>query len=361
LTIKAVELGGSDWAAILPPVNRTAIFSVWLACVLCAFLLGRITAPPDPGEARSAALASSPVAQAPAGASPPPRSAAIPQAAPDLLEQARSLADQGRPTAGIELLESHLAEQGFDAQALFLLADLLQMTGAVEQALDPLLEILRFPPDPEIRQQARRRLDLLINAREQQLINAADLAGLVAYFERLVAAEPAWDGHRLKLARWLLRSGDLEAAAELIRQTGLTGVTEAELEALERELVLADSPLTVERVGGAMYTTATVGGVRGTRPLRLLVDTGATMSGLAVARLEALGARRVEDGVAVHTANGIARLPVYRIRFLELGQVRFEDMAVLGFDDLPRGAEGLLGMDVLGQLSGGGPAAVGRP
>ena len=37
------------------------------------------------------------------------------------------------------------------------------------------------------------------------------------------------------------------------------------------------------------------------------------------------------------------------------------DLPVLGFDEVPRDADGLLGMDVLDRLSGGLPGTVGKP
>jgi hypothetical protein len=49
------------------------------------------------------------------------------------------------------------------------------------------------------------------------------------------------------------------------------------------------------------------------------------------------------------------------LRKLRLGAIELENLAVLGFRDLPRRADGLLGMDVLGRLSGSLPGAVGRP
>ncbi len=85
------------------------------------------------------------------------------------------------------------------------------------------------------------------------------------------------------------------------------------------------------------------------------------MTGLAESRLESLGARRIEEGIRVQTASGVVELPVYRLEALSLGTLVLHDVAVLGFTDLPRGADGLLGMDVLTRLSGGVSGAVGRP
>lgn len=284
----------------------------------------------------------------------------------DAIAAAEALVSEGRPYDALEVLAAYFQATHPEAterysQALFLLSDLRQMTGEVEGALLPLFDVLRYPPSDRTATRARRRLDLLINAREQQLINAGDLVGLVAYFEHLVREEPGYDAHRLKLARWLLRSGEVDEAARIAREIGLVGTTPAEIEVLESEIRLARTSLPVEREGGAMYTVATARGQRDGTELRFLIDTGATMTGLSESRLKALGAVLIEEGIRVQTANGVVPLPVYRLRELRLGGLVVEDLNVLGFADLPRRADGLLGMDVLSKLSSSLPGAVGRP
>ena len=142
----------------------------------------------------------------------------------------------------------------------------------------------------------------------------------------------------------------MEAAATVARETGLVGVKQAEIDALNKDIEVARTALPVEREAGAMYTAATVAGVRQRGEFRFLIDTGATMSGLAESRLQALGATLIEEGIRVQTANGVVELPVYRLRALKVGALEMEDLAVLGFADLPRGADGILGMDVLDRL-----------
>ena len=144
-------------------------------------------------------------------------------------------------------------------------------------------------------------------------------------------------------------------------ETGLVGVEQAEIDLLLGEIELARTALPVEREAGAMYTAATARGASQGREFRFLIDTGATMSGLAESRLQSLGASLIEQGIRVQTANGVVELPVYRLRELRVGALVLRDLAVLGFADLPRGADGILGMDVLSRLGGSLAGAVGRP
>ncbi|MEJ2089493.1 MAG: retropepsin-like aspartic protease, partial [Gammaproteobacteria bacterium] len=187
------------------------------------------------------------------------------------------------------------------------------------------------------------------------------VAGLVAYFQRLVDAEPAYDGHRLSLVRWLARDGRLDEASRLLKEVGQIGVTSAQIAAVAREIALARSGLPVERSAGALFASARLRGSGRTTERRFLIDTGATMTGIEVGVLESIGASRVAAETPVHTANGVAVLPVYRIRGLEIGPLVIEDMTVLGLTGLPRGTEGLLGMDVLDRLPGTAIPVVGRP
>ena len=347
-------------------MKRTAIIAAWLASLVAAYLAGQAGIGRAPAGLPDAARPVPETSQDLSARMEPARTASAPVPAVDLIAQAEALVTEGRPYDALEILAeyfraTHAEATERHARALFLLSDLKQMTGEVEDALVPLFDILRYPPSTTTADRARRRLDLLINAREQQLINAGDLVGLVAYFERLVNEDPGYDGYRLKLARWLLRSGDVEAAARLAREIGLVGVTPAELEALEGEIRLAATALPVEREGGAMYTAASVSGRAGRSDLRLLIDTGATMTGMSESRLKALGAVLIEEGIRVQTANGVVALPVYHLEELRLGGLVLEDLKVLGFSDLPRRADGLLGMDVLSKLSSSLPSAVGRP
>jgi predicted aspartyl protease len=346
-------------------MNRTAILTLFVVAVVLAFLAGRASVQPtaareSPGnELPPAASSSRETAQSAfqdgwsAESSPGPTLTAV--------DRARALQEAGDLPAAIAVLENHLNEYLHDAAALFLLSDLYQMSGQWLHSMEALIDVLGYPPTPADADRARRRLDLLVNAREQQLINSRDRAGLIALFEGLVRAEPAWDGHRLKLARWLLRDGDLEGAERMSREIGLVGVTEAELDGLKRDLLLARTTLDLERSGGAMYTSGTVRSAGRSGQHRFLVDTGATMSGLGVSLLERLGARRLAEDATVRTANGTTVMPVYRVDELAVGRLVVHDLVVLGLNDLPGGAEGLLGMDVLDLLSMDPADMVGMP
>jgi predicted aspartyl protease len=273
-----------------------------------------------------------------------------------LVATARSLGAAGRTAEGIALLEAYL-DRVASTPALFALSDLLLMQGRMEAALEPLFAVLDYPDSATVAAEARHRLSLIVNVREQQLVNVDDLPGLVDLYRGLVEREPGYDGHRLKLAAWLLRSGQVEEARAVFRQVGYVGVTDAEREALAREFELVSAPLPFERSGDGYFADAAAGGRRGERSIRLLVDTGASMTGISAALLERLGAERMVREAQVHTAGGVTRMPTYRLNSLKVGEVDLGEMVVLGLPKTPGDADGLLGMDVLDQL----PKLVGMP
>lgn len=339
-------------------MKRTAILVAWLLSMTAAYYLGRVV--PDDEVVVVAPEPTTAAVPAVVMTGEPARGAGAARDE-DVVERAARRSEQGDLIGAIMLLEEHRRVHAFDATALFLLSDLKQMAGDVDGALVPLVEIMAYPPTPAEAGTARRRLSLLIDARERQLVNTGDIAGLVGYFRRLVDLEPAYDGHRLKLARWLARDGRLDEATRVLREVGQVGVTPEQIAALEREILLASTALPIERSGGALFTSVRLGGRHTVREHRFLIDTGATTTGLGMSVLESIGATPLERSAQVRTANGIAVMPIYRVGEMAVGPVVMKDVQVLGLSDLPPEVDGLLGMDVLDHLSDAGLPTVGRP
>ena len=89
--------------------------------------------------------------------------------------------------------------------------------------------------------------------------------------------------------------------------------------------------------------------------VRLLLDTGASMTAMSRASFDALNTRgdAVEQEKRVfRTANGLIQGMVFSIPELSLGSHVLENtqIAVIDFEDTDRGIDGLLGMNILGQF-----------
>ena len=91
------------------------------------------------------------------------------------------------------------------------------------------------------------------------------------------------------------------------------------------------------------------------RPLRLMLDTGATHTALTTQRLRVLGAKRLARQARVMTAGGLIETGVYEVDQLAVAGRVFAPIEVLALDDLPDGVDGLLGMDVLEGMQWTGP------
>jgi predicted aspartyl protease len=357
-------------------LTRRILFTLsWLASLAAAFLLGRMQLEPPPPPPAAALAGAAPNVGSAAARSDSGRAEILlhqhdwEALAADvwagnrtawLLASLQAMAAEGRVNDALALLNAYL-QWDRSADVLFVASDLLMMTGQMREALEPLFQILDYPETPEIAQRARQRLNLIINALEQQLINSDDVAGLVLLFEQLALREPGYDRHRLKLAGWLLRSGDIAAARTLTRELGTSGVSDAEREALVRELAVAESPLPFQRQGPGYFAQVDIPAQRrdraGAQSVRLLVDTGATTTSIGLDLLQRLGARRLDRSARVNTANGITEMATYRISGLRVGELEIPDLVVLALPDPPHDADGLLGMDVLDRL----PKAVGTP
>ena len=261
-----------------------------------------------------------------------------------LLDSVLELGRDGEAAAARERLDAYLALNPHDPEAYLLDCDLRQMQGRPREAMSPLLELLAFADDPAVVAEAREKLRLLVGVQETQLANAGDLAALVRLFEELTARDPSFDGHRLRLAHWLLRAGRLDEADRVLAETGSMGADAETREQLVAQVRLARTGLPLERHGGALHVNAQVAG----KPLRMLVDTGASMTAISRAEVAALDATATGERVRVRTAGGVVEAEVHRVSDVEVGGLRLESLSVLVLDGpLPRGVDGLLGMDVL--------------
>lgn len=360
------------------PVRRFVFIILWACSLVVAFVAGSQYV--DQDARQFAATPSAKIAVAPVQTAVPPaiRRVGLPGAdrLSELLERAAAdelvaylngadaatrqrfrsamaqLIGAGRQREAIETLIAYTRNEPGDAQAQFLLSDGWQMYAEWQRALEPLFSVLRVPPTPADATEARRRAQLLINAREQQLLNTGDFAELVSFFQWLTQAEPDYDGHRLSLVRWLLRSDEVAAAERLFKETGNVGVTEAARRSVAEEIAVRRRSIPLEREGAALYTSVRLAGGAGRprRSLRLLIDTGASMTSLSVQVLQELNAQRLGHRLEVRTANSSLEVDVYRVFDFQVGEVRIGDIDVLALPELPPGVNGLLGMDVLNRF-----------
>lgn len=253
-------------------------------------------------------------------------------------------ARDGQVDAAAGMLAAYLARNPYDPDAYLLDSDLRQMQGRARHAFDPLLDLLAFADDPAVVRRARDKLGLLVGVQETRLAATGDTATLIRLFEDLTLRDPTFDGHRLRLAHWLARDGRLAEAEGVLAETGVVGVDPEAREELAARIRSARSGLPLERHGGALHVRATVAG----RPVRMLVDTGATTTAISRAGAAALGSTPTGERVRVRTAAGMVEADVHRVDDLRIGDLHIDALPVIVLDGpLPQDVDGLLGMDVL--------------
>lgn len=127
----------------------------------------------------------------------------------------------------------------------------------------------------------------------------------------------------------------------------------SEHEALPRAQPQA-APLSIplERVGSLLVVTVQV---NGTRPAKMILDTGAshTILSFAVARDLSLWAQHRSTSMTMHTAGGTVQTEVLPIASMTIGdaEVTNVEAAIYDLPEAPPGIEGLLGLNVLGQFT----------
>ncbi len=247
---------------------------------------------------------------------------------------------------GVALLQTFIELNPHDDRALFALADLYAQQSEYGLALEPVLQILDFPRTVELAGQAAELRDEYIAA-EIELLADASLEERIAFFRYLSDREPNNDQHRLVLAEALTEAGQLDVANEVLSAIGGYGVAPEAVSNLQRELQMAAAGVPIERVQDALYANITVNGER----LRLLVDTGASTTVIDSASLSAISARRANRVARLLTAGGPVRADVYEVNDLQFGGLQLESFEVVALDSVPQQTQGLLGMDLLNQVS----------
>lgn len=262
----------------------------------------------------------------------------------------QTLIAQGRDFAAIDWLEDRLLQEPSNFDLRFQLAELLDQTQQPSAAIQQLLTIRALSLDSADLQRARLQIDAIAARADERYQVSRQTQAALSFFQDLIVKEPNYDRHRLLLSQWLLRNDELATAERLLRETGLNGVTQAELDSALAEIQKRQQTLPIERRNGAMFADVTARTPTGDHTLNLLLDTGATLTAISIFKLREMEAIRTDYSIQAQTANGIVELPIYRLERLEAGPITLSDVAVAGLLEPGINSDGLLGLDVLDQL-----------
>ena len=260
----------------------------------------------------------------------------------DVLAEIRRWMEHASLEDALRLSRAYQDRYLHDAGLLGVLAEIYLQLGRTEDALLSLFEILDYPPSVAVAQATRDRILTLQRTHAAGLSQRREFQALVDFYALLLSLDPNNDRYRLAQAEWLAEVGEFERAEALLGEVGTARSDEAAN--LRARLGLIQSGIAVERQGDRLIAEVLISD----QPVRMLVDTGATMSSLSLSMLRRLGARHTGRSTAVVTASGVITAPVFVVDEVVVGDRTFPDHPMLGLELDDAGVAGLLGMDVLG-------------
>jgi clan AA aspartic protease (TIGR02281 family) len=259
----------------------------------------------------------------------------------EVLAEIRRWFDEGRLKDALRLSRGYRDRYLHDAGVLGVLAEIYWQLGRVEDALLSLFEILDYPPSDAVAEVTRDRILTLQRTHATGLSQRREFRSLVAFYGLLLALDPNNDDYRLAQAEWLAQVGEFGRAAALLGEVG--AARSDEVANLSARIGLLEAGIPVERQGDRLIAEVVIAN----QSVRMLVDTGATMTSLSLTTLRRLGARRTGRSAKVVTASGVITAPVFLLDELVVGEQTFPNHPVLGLELGDVGVAGLLGMDVL--------------
>lgn len=267
--------------------------------------------------------------------------------------------------AAAQLLQGLLLASYRDADARLLLAEMYYGQQDYQAAIEQLYKARGDAFRPEMLARITRRIRFVVNAQAEQLRKSEDTNGLLDLFQNLTQQEADYAAYFVELASAQLALDDQQAARrslELVMYDADVGEqAQAMLLTLQQAATAMSDPgssaVAMEVAGiplirsGQHFLVDVTPGDAGS--LRLLIDTGASMTIVTTAALQRQGVAYRDTGRTrvFNTANGPVRAPIYVIDTLSVGDWYIRDLEI-GVLELGGQAamDGLLGMNFLGHF-----------
>jgi clan AA aspartic protease (TIGR02281 family) len=278
-----------------------------------------------------------------------------------ILSHASKLLAQSRFNEAEQLLLRLLVAAFRNVEARTLLAEVYLGEQNVKAAIDQLYEARGYAYRTQMLQHISSRIRSIVAERSATLKANNDQNALLALYLHLTQLEPDHAPWFIQLAGAQLALEDREAALRslvLVSQDPDVGA-QAQIMLAELTIAMRDAPdilpqvattqvtgIPLQRKGNHFIVAASPSQHRS---IRLLIDTGASLTMLAPEVFEQPGIRYKNTGRSevFNTANGRVRAPVYILDTLAVGdsQVNQLEVGVLAMGDA--NMDGLLGMNFL--------------
>ena len=288
--------------------------------------------------------------------------AAVADARAQILSHAGQLIEDRRFSLAEQLLQHFLVAAHRDVEARILLAAAYHGQEDFYAAIDQLYEARGYAYRPAMLQRITGRIRSVVAELARLLKDNDDQNALLALYQQLVQLEPdhapwfmglattqlALDDPRAAHRSLLLVSQDPDVGAQAQAMLSELSLALADLQETETQDAAAEIVgIPLHRRGNHFVVDATP--ARG-RSIRLLIDTGASLTIFTPDVLEQRGIRYQDTGRTgvFNTANGRVRAPVYKLDSLAVGdwEVRQIEIGILDLGGRS-GVDGLLGMNFL--------------
>jgi len=233
-------------------------------------------------------------------------------------------------------------------------ADALFSQGQYQQAISFLYEYRLFV-EPQIEGALLQNIYELVKLAEMKLAEKNQLVELISFYRVLTNLHVDYPPYYLRLAYWLIVSGDLYEA-ELSLVGASNDVTyQAELEALQRKIAQPDEMIVPLTKVGEHYIVEVY--LNEQASVNLMLDTGATMTVIKTNIAESNWPDWLDNAqvLSLNTANGSVKgrqitLPALSISSIDNNILELNDIEI-GVMPLPNFPfDGLLGMNILSQF-----------
>ena len=288
--------------------------------------------------------------------------AAAADARTQILSHARRLIEDHRFSVAEELLQGFLLAAYRDVEARILLAAAYRGQQDYFAAIDQLYEARGYAYRPAMLQRITARIRSMVAELTQSLKHNDDQSALLALYQHLVQMEPDHAPWFMGLATMQLALDDKEAARRSLLLIAQDPDVGAQAQRMLSELSIAlagvqdtDPWDAATEVAGIPLHRSGNHFIVDARPadgrrIRLLIDTGASLTIFTPGVLDQRGIRYQDTGRTrvFSTANGPVRAPVYQLDSLAVGDwyVNHLEIGVLDLGS-NAGVDGLLGMNFL--------------
>jgi clan AA aspartic protease (TIGR02281 family) len=253
-----------------------------------------------------------------------------------------------------QLLSLYLQQHYRDVDALLIRARLQQARNNYRSSINTLYEALSWEHRPFAINSIRARIRSTVDALDTQLLQTGDNGKRLSLYEDLVLLEPDYSVWFLRLAKVQIELRDLDAARQSLilieSDPAVAGLVHGLLAEIEDTVTFEHQmPVSVPLVREGNHFVVE-GRLNGTLPVRLLIDTGASMTLLKTEILSAAGLSSASaSAVRVFTtANGRVQGSVYHVDSFSIGDQEARNMDIAGLDMPGMDAvDGLLGMNYL--------------